>query len=153
MKIAAFASGWAALGIEHSKMMPTAHDGLIPKRDFSMNTGDWFVSYAIDRILDYEELLLIRSYNDKAIEKINNECTALVLRGGNFLGKDKLIEQYPIELLKRIRIPIVILGIGIQEHIGKCPKLSQQYKQWLQCIDSSGGGIVVRGETSYARIT
>ena len=46
----------------------------------------WFVTKVTDRILDYEELVVVeRTAEPRDWELINEECDALVLTGGNYL--------------------------------------------------------------------
>lgn len=130
MKLATI-QGPLEIGLDHLRRIPAAKmdQAASPVLDDPgpHNIGDWFVTKAIDRLLDYDELLVIcRDAPDREWDIVNGDCHAIVLKGGNYIQADWLTRQFGIELFRKVRIPIIIFGAGVQaaeaQRIQFCPE-------------------------------
>jgi hypothetical protein len=125
MKIATI-QGPLELGLDYHRYVPAAKmdQAASPALDYNAphNMGDWFVTKAADRILAYDDLTIIRrDAPDREWDIVNSECDAIVLKGGNYIQADWLTREFGIELFRKIKIPIVLFGAGLQagraEHV------------------------------------
>ncbi len=113
------------------------------------NIGDWFVTKATDRLLAYDELFIInRRSPDKDWDAINSECSALVLKGGNYIQTDWLSQTFGLEMFKKIKIPIVIFGAGIQAPAGQNVHFAPEEAEILRYIHASSACSSVRGHST-----
>jgi len=107
------------IGLDYHRWVPAAKmdQAASPALDYAAphNIGDWFVTKATDRLLDYDELLIIRrDAPDREWDIVNGECDAVVLKGGNYIQADWLTREFGLELFRKIRIPIILFGVGVQ---------------------------------------
>jgi hypothetical protein len=106
-----------------------------------LNLGDMFVIRATADQLNPEKVyhLTIKS-SDEAIERVNKECDLLVLKGGNFL-KPNWISQ------KKIKIPITIIGYGMQGQVNNLYLNDEDIKS-IKYIHDSCKSVMVRGNST-----
>lgn len=107
------------IGLDYHRYVPAAKmdQAASPALDYAAphNIGDWFVTKATDRLLDYDELLIIRrDATEREWDILNGECDAVVLKGGNYIQADWLTREFGIDLFRKIRIPIILFGVGVQ---------------------------------------
>jgi polysaccharide pyruvyl transferase WcaK-like protein len=113
------------------------------------NTGDWFLTKIVDRLLDYDEVVLIkRAASDKAWDYINSECDALVLRGGNFIQPNFLTQHIGLETIRKIKIPIIVFGAGLQASFGEQVVFEPEEQEILHYIHANCAYSAVRGHST-----
>lgn len=79
------------------------------------NIGDHFVGVALGKILNFDEFYSINwDADDKAFDIINNECDYFIYRGQNCIYPGFFEKNLPLSLLKKIKIPFIHIGTGIQ---------------------------------------
>lgn len=111
------------------------------------NNGDWFVTRSTIEIIKADEYYNISSSAaDREFDLINKECDILILKGGNFLSGNWLTENITYDVLKKIRIPIVYVGAGLQTSIGGDVTFTDSEIQCLKYIHDSSNSCSVRGE-------
>jgi hypothetical protein len=138
------------IGLDYHRYLPAAKmdQAASPALDYAAphNIGDWFVTKATDRILDYDELLIIhRDAPDREWDVINHECDAMVLKGGNYIQSDWLSREFGLDLLKKIKIPIILFGVGLQAHHGGAVSFTREEAEILRYIHGSTASSSVRG--------
>jgi hypothetical protein len=138
------------IGVDYHRYVPAAKmdQAASPEFDYAEphNIGDWFITKAIDRLLDYEELFIIRrDAADCEWDWLNRECDAVVLKGGSYIEADWLTRWFGIELFRKIRIPIVLVGAGLQAGVGQGVKLCPEEIEILRYIHDSCAYSSVRG--------
>jgi len=113
------------------------------------NIGDWFVTKIVDRLLDYDELILIRKdATDKEWDYINSECNVLVLKGGNYIQPNWLTNCFGIDVLKKIKIPIVMFGAGLQASFAEQIEFEKEEIEILKYIHDNCVCSSVRGNST-----
>lgn len=113
------------------------------------NIGDWFLTKVVDRILDYDELLFVqRNAGDRDWDKVNSECDVLVLRGGNYIDSRWFSRFVGLETLKKIKIPIVMFGAGLQTPAGTRPTFEPEEREALKRIAGSCALLALRGPST-----
>jgi hypothetical protein len=113
------------------------------------NIGDWFVTKIADRLLDFDELLLLtRAATDADWEVVNSECEALVLKGGNYIQDDWFSKTIGLPTFQKAEIPIVLLGAGLQAPIGGRVSFADEEVEILRLIHDSCASSSVRGEST-----
>jgi hypothetical protein len=152
MKLATI-QGPLEIGLDYHRYVPAAKmdQAASPALDYAAphNIGDWFVTKATDRILDYDELLIIfRDAPDREWDVINNECGAMVLKGGNYIQSDWLSREFGLDLLKKIKIPIILFGVGLQTHHGGAVTFTREEAEILRYIHASTASSSVRGHST-----
>jgi polysaccharide pyruvyl transferase WcaK-like protein len=111
------------------------------------NIGDWFVTKIVDRVLDYDELILIKpDATGKEWAYINQECDVLVLKGGNYIQPNWLTQQFGLDLFRKIKIPIVLFGAGLQATCSETIAFEREEVAILKYIHDSCTCSSVRGE-------
>lgn len=110
------------------------------------NVGDQFVSLAIARLLRFEEFYSIQpGASDADFERVNRDCDVFLIRGSNFIYPGFFATHMPLTLLRKIRIPIVYIGAGIQFKLGEHPRLTRDDIEVLKYIHASSASCSVRG--------
>lgn len=113
------------------------------------NIGDWFVTKIVDRLLDYEELVLIgKDAGDAEWEYVNSECDVLILKGGNYIQANWLAKEFGLDLFKKIRIPIVLFGVGLQAPLGGTVEFEREEAEILRYIHERCACSSVRGDST-----
>jgi len=113
------------------------------------NIRDWYLTKIVDRILDYDELILIqKNAGDADWDLVNEECDALVLRGGNYIQSSWFSTFVGLETLNRVKIPIVMFGAGLQMPPGQRPSFEPDEQRALKLIHDSCAFSAVRGPST-----
>jgi hypothetical protein len=149
MRIATM-QGPLEIGLDYHRYVPAAKvdQAASPALDYAAphNIGDWFVTKVIDRILAYEELLIIRrDASDREWDVVNSECDALVLKGGNYIQSSWLTREFGIDLFRKIKIPIILFGVGIQAAKTEQIRFEPEEIAILRYIHESSACSAVRG--------
>lgn len=113
------------------------------------NIGDAFVFDSSLKLLNFDKLgvLPIANPNLDDIDRLNEEYDYVFLRGSNYVHKDMRWSQ-TIEVLKRLKIPVVAYGIGAQAPVKGKIELSDETKTVLRMMADSTTSIGVRGAYS-----
>ena len=110
------------------------------------NVGDQFVALTIARILNFTEFYSIAySAPQKDFDIINGECDAFIIRGSNFIYPGFFAKFMNLELLRKIKIPIIYIGAGIQYALGEDIYLTKEDIESLKYIHGSSMSCSVRG--------
>lgn len=113
------------------------------------NIGDAFVFDSSLKLLNYDHLdaLEIAKPNMADIDRINAEYDYVFLRGSNYIHSEMNWER-AIDVLKKLRIPVIAWGIGAQAPVKGKLELSEQTKTVLRLMADSTTSIGVRGAYS-----
>lgn len=110
------------------------------------NIGDGFVYDSSLKILKLDQLstLAIQTPNDKQIERYNSSFDYILLRGSNYLhsSMDWLRAE---EVLEKLKLPVIALGIGAQAPQSGKLELSGQTVRIMKIISERSVTIGVRG--------
>lgn len=113
------------------------------------NVGDWFVTKIVDRLLQFDEVLILTPHSTpRDWDEVNDTCDVLLLKGGNYLFPGWFERYLPVDVLERFRIPIVMFGAGIQ-HVpaGGVPFTAEDLRS-LRLIHDRSDSSAVRGHLS-----
>jgi hypothetical protein len=149
MKLATM-QGPLEIGLDYHRYVPASKmdQAASPALDYDSphNIGDWFVTKATDRLLAYDDLLIIRRDAPQAEwDAVNAECDAVVLKGGNYIQSDWLTREFGIELFRKIRIPIILFGVGVQADRAEQVHFEPEEIEILRYIHESSACSAVRG--------
>jgi len=113
------------------------------------NIGDAFVYDSSLKLLNYEKLdvLQIANPNLDGIDRINREYDYVFLRGSNYVHKDMKWSR-TVDVLKRLKIPVIAFGIGAQAPVKGKIELSDETKTVLRMMADSTTSVGVRGAYS-----
>lgn len=148
-------SGSVSLFTEHLRLIPSLKSdrsetrGLVPSGQ-RFNMGDWFVRKATREVLDPEEIYRIHpKASDADFKTINRLCDVCLIKGGNYIQRGLAEKHLPLDVLKRIDIPIVYIGAGLQAKMGSMePDLTTEDIEVLRRIHRSCVSCMVRGEST-----
>jgi hypothetical protein len=110
------------------------------------NMGDLFVYDSSLKLLEFEQLdvLTIREFSQKNIDRYNSEYDYCFLRGSNYIHSYMDWEQ-AISVLEKLTIPVIAFGIGAQApQTGKL-NLSPETKRVLELLSDRCVTMGVRG--------
>lgn len=152
MKLATL-HGPLQVGVEHLRPLPPSRFDQAAPMFFDPrrphNTGDWYLTKIVDRLLDHDTLVTVfADSSDAAWDEVNETCDAVILRGGNVLTPRFLSKQVGLELIRRVRIPIVLFGAGVQDVPSGGVPFTDEDIAILRAIGDSGGTTAVRGDLS-----
>jgi hypothetical protein len=110
------------------------------------NVGDWFITKATERLLDYDELLIVTpEATPDEWDYINDVCDALVIKGGNYIQENGLLSQLGLSVFEKVTIPIILFGAGVQGGIGDDIPLTGEEVEILRYIHSTCACSAIRG--------
>ena len=114
--------------------------------DHYHNIGDAFVYDSSLKLMNFEKLGVVEIANpDMAqIDKLREEYDYVFLRGSNYIHSDMQWRD-TIEVLKRLRLPVLGFGLGAQAPVKGKINLSEQTKTVLHMMADSTTSIGVRG--------
>ncbi|MCC7253456.1 polysaccharide pyruvyl transferase family protein [Hyphomicrobium sp.] len=113
------------------------------------NLGDQFVASALGRLLDFDEFYtLTREATVEQFDIINNECHAVIAVMQNALYPGFFGTQLPVSYLKQLKIPVVLLSLGLQFRFGDAIKLTSEDVESLKWLHDHGVSSQVRGYMS-----
>jgi hypothetical protein len=149
MKLATM-QGPLEIGLDYHRYVPAARvdQAASPILNYASphNLGDWFVTKVTDRLLAYNELLVIqRDADQSAWDRVNAECGALVLKGGNYIQSNWLSREFGIELFRKIKIPIILMGVGVQAGRAERVSFEPEEVEILRYIHDRSACSAVRG--------
>ncbi|MCU1363887.1 MAG: hypothetical protein JWM55_1715 [Acidimicrobiaceae bacterium] len=156
MKLATI-QGALEIGLDYQRYVPAAKtdQAASPQLDYAAphNIGDWFVTKVTDRILAYHELLVVaRSADQHDWDIINSECGAMVLKGGNYIQPDWLSRNFGIDLFRKIKIPIILFGVGLQAGWSEQVDFQPEEIEILRYIHDSCACSSVRGYSTAEQL-
>jgi polysaccharide pyruvyl transferase WcaK-like protein len=145
--------GALEIGLDYRRNVPAARSDRVgaPVLDLKAphNIGDWFVTKVTDRILDYDELVVVeRDADQRDWDALNAECDALVLKGGNYLQPRWLSDTFGIDIFRKIRIPIILFGVGVQSGFAEVVRFDPDEVEILRYIHDSSAYSSVRGHAT-----
>jgi polysaccharide pyruvyl transferase WcaK-like protein len=113
------------------------------------NIGDAFVFDSSLKLLNYDKLDALEIANPDLIDmdRINSEYDYVFLRGSNYVHKDMAWER-TVDVLKKLKIPVIAWGIGAQAPVKGNIELSEETKTVLRMMADSTTSIGVRGAYS-----
>jgi polysaccharide pyruvyl transferase WcaK-like protein len=113
------------------------------------NIGDAFVFDSSLKLMNFEKqkALEIANPNFDDIDRLNEEYDYVFLRGSNYVNKDMKWQQ-TIEVLKRLKLPVIAFGIGAQAPVKGKIELSDETKTVLRMMADSTTSMGVRGAYS-----
>lgn len=113
------------------------------------NIGDAFVFDSSLKLLNFDKLGVLPIANPVLddIDKLNTEYDYVFLRGSNYVHKDMRWSQ-TVDVLKRLKIPVIAYGIGAQAPVKGKIELSAETKTVLRMMADSTTSIGVRGAYS-----
>ncbi len=118
------------------------------------NIGDSFVYDSSLKVLEARQytVLPISRIDDAAIDRINADCSAVVLRGSNYFHRhmDWLEAE---KVFARITVPIVCFGCGIQVPDGSPLSLTAAQIRVLHLLADKAAMIGVRGTRSAEQLS
>ena len=110
----------------------------------TQNVGDYFIEDSLKKILDFDSDSSIDIDPRKPISSLMinriNECQAAVIVGTNLWYRDIFKEgrwMFSADQLKRIKIPIIPIGVGTTRHAGENDEFSSESIEILKIIHSS----------------
>ena len=111
------------------------------------NIGDWFLTKITDRLLDYDELILLpKNASDDDWEYVNETCDVVVLRGGNYIQSRWLADHIGLDAIRKIEIPIVLFGAGVQNSFAEGPvEFDPDEREILERVHASSAFSSARG--------
>jgi polysaccharide pyruvyl transferase WcaK-like protein len=113
------------------------------------NIGDAFVFDSSLKLLNFEKLGVLQIANpDMAIiDRLNEEYDYVFLRGSNYVHQHMKWSE-TVQVLKRLKIPVIAFGIGAQAPVKGKLELSDETKTVLRMMADSTTSIGVRGTYS-----
>lgn len=143
--------GPLGVGMDYIRYLPAAKadQAISPELDLDSphNIGDWFVTKIVDRLVDYDELVFLPAdASDAEWDYVNGVCDVLILKGGNYIQPDWFSRHFGLDFFKRIRIPIVLFGAGLQTWLGGRVEFTPEEIAILHYIHESSACSSVRGE-------
>lgn len=126
---------------------PGAHMGHQHFGKAPFNIGDIFVTEAVGRLLDFDEILVFDYRADEAVfEEINQTCKAVIFIGQNALKTGFFETSLSPSLLARITIPVVLLSLGVQAPSDQDPELTEDDITSLRLLHERCASSQLRGE-------
>ncbi len=114
------------------------------------NIGDWFVTKVTrDHLRCDSYYMIYPDAPDSDWQILNEECDVLVLKGGNFIFSGWIEKYLPLRVLKKVKIPIVYIGAGLQAPRGVTAlDLTDGDVASLKFIHDSCRSCMVRGDST-----
>jgi hypothetical protein len=116
--------------------------------DHYHNIGDAFVFDSTLKILDFERHKELAIYNPSLdVDRINEEYDYVILRGSNYIHSE-MDWEHAVPILRKLKLPVVAVGIGAQAPAKGTIQLSDQTITVLRLIADSCVSLGVRGAYS-----
>lgn len=113
------------------------------------NLGDVYVAQALANLVDCDEYyVLTRGASRRAFDFVNSECAAVIVLAQNTLRYGWFEEHLPVEYLKKVNIPMVLVSLGVQFRFHEEIQLSHQDQESLRVLHANSDSSQVRGEIS-----
>jgi Polysaccharide pyruvyl transferase len=122
--------------------------------DEPKNIGDWFITKVTERILDIDELLVIRpDAGQAAFDEVNSTCDAVILKGGNYLHPGGLLRKaVGLDVFRKLEIPLIMFGSGVQAGFDENVQFDDEDIEILRYIHGSCAASSVRGWSAAAAL-
>lgn len=110
------------------------------------NIGDSFVYDSSLKVLDFSDSVVLRvsEVDERNIAQVNEHCGAVVLRGSNYFHAN-MDWMRAEEVFRRIKVPIICFGVGIQKPDGRPLALTGEQVRMLHLLADRATSIGVRG--------
>jgi hypothetical protein len=110
------------------------------------NIGDSFVYDSSLKVLNFSDSVVLRisEVNERNIAQVNEHCCAVVLRGSNYFHAN-MNWMKAEEVFRRIKVPIICFGVGIQKPDGRPLALTGEQIRVLHLLADHAESIGVRG--------
>jgi Polysaccharide pyruvyl transferase len=110
------------------------------------NIGDSFVYDSSLKIIDALSFFImdVSKYDEGAIANVNENCSAVVLRGSNYFHH-RMDWGQAEQIFDNIKVPIICLGIGIQAPDRAALALTAKQLRILMMLGDKANSIGVRG--------
>ncbi|MEP9375609.1 polysaccharide pyruvyl transferase family protein [Aquabacter sp. CN5-332] len=117
--------------------------------DHYHNIGDAFVFDSSLKLLNFDKLGVLPIADPKMedIDRLRGEFDYVFLRGSNYVH-NSMKWQKTIEVLKRLKLPVIAFGIGAQAPVKGKIELSEETITVLRMMAESSASIGVRGAYS-----
>jgi len=113
------------------------------------NMGDAFVGVALARALKVDEFYtLCRESTQAEFDIVNSECSAIIMVAQNALHPGFFSTHLPVSYLKKIKIPMLLLSLGVQFQFGDKVELLPEDIESLKCLHDMCESSQVRGNIS-----
>jgi len=113
------------------------------------NLGDQFVALSLARVLHLEQFYTLRPEAPQVdFDRINQECDLLIIRGSCFLYPGFFSQHVGAEVLRKIKIPMVYVGAGVQFDLNEPMRLLPADVECLRIIHDRCVSSSVRGPRS-----
>ena len=113
------------------------------------NIGDQFVASGLGRALDFDEFYtLTREATPAQFDIVNNECQAVIAVMQNALFPGFFGSVLPVSYLKQVKIPIILLSLGVQFRFGDEIMLTDDDVESLKWLHDHSVSSQVRGHMS-----
>lgn len=113
------------------------------------NIGDQFVASGLGRALDFDEFYtLTREATPAQFDIVNNECQAVIAVMQNALFPGFFGSVLPVSYLKQVKIPIILLSLGVQFRFGDDIMLTDADVESLKWLHDHSVSSQVRGHMS-----
>lgn len=110
------------------------------------NIGDSFVYDSSLKVLNHSSapILKISEVDERNIAHVNEHCCAVVLRGSNYFhaSMDWMEAE---EVFRRIKVPIICFGVGIQKPDGRALAMTGAQVRMLHLLADRCESVGVRG--------
>lgn len=113
------------------------------------NLGDSYVAKALARLLSIDEYYVITRDASKAqFDVLNSECSAVIVLAQNALQYGWFEKNLPVAYLEKIKIPMVLISLGVQYRFHEEIKLSSDDQKSLRWLHDHAESSQVRGNIS-----
>lgn len=115
--------------------------------DHYHNIGDAFVFDSSLKLLTYDKLdvLEIREFRQEVVDRINAEYDYVFLRGSNYIHDSMDWPAATIQVLTKLRIPVIAFGVGAQAPATGKLTLTEESKRIWRLIADKSTTLGVRG--------
>lgn len=148
-----------------TRMSPTINynpKDVIYNNMIGSNIGNMLFPYSVSRTLMKEDVLIrpfntSKSYSDAEINRINETYDCLVLPFANAFRISFIEDLKKVtEVVKRLRIPCIVVGVGAQAAIGKelqHKEVAKAVKEFMAAILEKSDIVGLRGEFTADYLT
>ena len=111
--------------------------------DLGQNTGNLAFWHAVESHIDMPKLYVNADFDPL---QVNATCSALVLPAANFIGRHLDLTPYT-QFLKKIDVPIVVLGLGMQFELDDAAQeTSPSTDDFINMLISKNATVATRGQ-------
>lgn len=113
------------------------------------NVGDAFLGVALARALKVDEFYtLCRESTRAEFDIVNEQCHAIIMVAQNALQPGFFSTHLPVSYLKKIKIPMILMSLGVQFQFGEKVELLPDDVESLKCLHDMCESSQVRGHIS-----